>query len=61
MYWSEENQKVQNQKLEEVIKKIEEKTALQQSSLAIFDLDGTLFDNRTRTLFILRRSPNSLT
>ncbi|MEQ8171561.1 MAG: hypothetical protein ABRQ38_21915 [Candidatus Eremiobacterota bacterium] len=54
MYWSEENQKLQNQKLEEVIKRIEEKTALQQSTLAIFDLDGTLFDNRTRTLFILR-------
>lgn len=25
-----------------------------RSTLAIFDLDGTLFDNRTRTMFILR-------
>ncbi|MHB0995818.1 MAG: HAD family hydrolase [Elusimicrobiales bacterium] len=30
------------------------RTAQRRSTLAIFDLDGTLFDNRTRTMFILR-------
>lgn len=40
--------------LEAVIRRIQERTARQASSLAIFDLDGTLFDNRTRTIFILR-------
>lgn len=29
-------------------------TSRRRSTLAIFDLDGTLFDNRTRTMFILR-------
>ncbi len=52
--WTEEDQKLQNQKLEEIIEKIKSKTREQVSTLAIFDLDGTLFDNRTRTMFILR-------
>jgi hypothetical protein len=37
-----------------VIDLVEERTAQRRSTLAIFDLDGTLFDNRTRTMFILR-------
>lgn len=37
-----------------VIELIRQRTAVQRSTLAIFDLDGTLFDNRTRTIFILR-------
>lgn len=40
--------------LESVISRIRERTVGQKSTLAIFDLDGTLFDNRTRTIFILR-------
>lgn len=40
--------------LERVISRIRERTVGQKSTLAIFDLDGTLFDNRTRTIFILR-------
>ena len=41
-------------RLETVIAGIEERTARNRSTLAIFDLDGTIFDNRTRTIFILR-------
>ncbi|MDO8803899.1 MAG: HAD hydrolase-like protein [Elusimicrobiota bacterium] len=40
--------------LERVISRVRERTVGQKSTLAIFDLDGTLFDNRTRTIFILR-------
>ena len=40
--------------LEEVIAKVKERTTRGKSTLAIFDLDGTIFDNRTRTIFILR-------
>ncbi|MDA8243971.1 MAG: hypothetical protein M0025_07620 [Elusimicrobia bacterium] len=40
--------------LREVVALVEERTALRRSTIAIFDLDGTLFDNRTRTMFILR-------
>lgn len=40
--------------LEGVISRISKCTARGRSTLAIFDLDGTLFDNRTRTVFILR-------
>jgi beta-phosphoglucomutase-like phosphatase (HAD superfamily) len=40
--------------LTRVIRFIEKRTAEKKSTLAIFDLDGTLFDNRTRTIFILR-------
>jgi hypothetical protein len=52
--WTQEDQKMQNEKLEEVVSIIKNKTKEQVSTLAIFDLDGTLFDNRTRTIFILR-------
>jgi len=41
-------------RLEIVIAAVEERTARNKSTLAIFDLDGTIFDNRTRTIFILR-------
>lgn len=37
-----------------VISLVEDRTAQRRSTIAIFDLDGTLFDNRTRTMFILR-------
>lgn len=40
--------------LDKVITCIEKATKEGRSTLAIFDLDGTLFDNRTRTIFILR-------
>ena len=40
--------------LESVVRTIKERTAAGRSTLAIFDLDGTIFDNRTRTIFILR-------
>ncbi len=40
--------------LAKVIDLVEMRTAQRRSTLAIFDLDGTLFDNRTRTMFILR-------
>jgi hypothetical protein len=40
--------------LEAVIGGVKLRTAEGRSTLAIFDLDGTLFDNRTRTIFILR-------
>ena len=40
--------------LEKAVRKVEQRTAAGRSTLAIFDLDGTLFDNRTRTIFILR-------
>ena len=40
--------------LAEVVDLVKTRTAQRRSTLAIFDLDGTLFDNRTRTMFILR-------
>src|SRR3990167_5231883 len=40
--------------LEQVADVVAGRTAQRRSTLAIFDLDGTLFDNRTRTMFILR-------
>ncbi|OIO05235.1 MAG: haloacid dehalogenase-like hydrolase [Elusimicrobia bacterium CG_4_10_14_0_2_um_filter_56_8] len=40
--------------LPSVITRIKQRTGAGRSTLAIFDLDGTLFDNRTRTIFILR-------
>ena len=40
--------------LEAAVSRIKARTAAGRSTLAIFDLDGTLFDNRTRTIFILR-------
>lgn len=52
--WTDQDQKIQNEKLEEVVERVRKKTEQQVSTLAIFDLDGTLFDNRPRTIFILR-------
>jgi hypothetical protein len=52
--WTAAEQKKQTAALESVLKTIKARTARQTSTLAIFDLDGTLFDNRTRTIFILR-------
>lgn len=49
-----EEQSGQSLALEEVLRRVRERTRMQASTLAIFDLDGTLFDNRTRTIFILR-------
>lgn len=40
--------------LRSVLERVRAATSERRSTLAIFDLDGTLFDNRTRTLFILR-------
>ncbi len=52
--WSAKEQRDQAERLEDVIRAVKERTARRISTLAIFDLDGTLFDNRTRTIFILR-------
>jgi len=43
-----------NHPLFKVIEKVRNYTKENISSSVIFDLDGTLFDNRTRTAFILR-------
>ncbi len=48
------NTESQTQQLAKVTALIKKRTAENRSTLAIFDLDGTLFDNRTRTIFILR-------
>ena len=52
--WTAQDQARQNGMLQDVIDRIKAKTEQQLSTLAIFDLDGTLFDNRPRTVFILR-------
>jgi len=52
--WTAEDQSRQNEQLQLVLDRIRSKTQNQVSSLAIFDLDGTLFDNRARTVYILR-------
>ncbi len=52
--WTKKDSINQTRQLDDVIRTIEKRTAEQVSTLAIFDLDGTLFDNRTRTIFILR-------
>ncbi|MCX5793864.1 MAG: HAD family hydrolase [Elusimicrobia bacterium] len=52
--WSAADQKRQDQRLDAVVDLVKRKTAKNISTLAIFDLDGTLFDNRSRTIFILR-------
>ncbi len=41
-------------RLAEVVSLVAKRTGQRRSTIAIFDLDGTLFDNRTRTMFILR-------
>ncbi len=52
--WTDKDAKRQSESLEKVITRVVRRTAEGRSTLAIFDLDGTLFDNRTRTIFILR-------
>jgi len=52
--WSAADQKSQDERLAALVELIKSKTAKGISTLAIFDLDGTLFDNRPRTIFILR-------
>lgn len=52
--WTPALQRKQTELLNHAIGNIEHLTKKQLSSLVIFDLDGTLFDNRTRTIFILR-------
>ncbi len=52
--WTSKDQEKQNMLLEDVVSRIKENTDKQISTVAIFDLDGTLFDNRPRTVFILR-------
>ncbi|MDQ7821271.1 MAG: HAD hydrolase-like protein [Candidatus Eremiobacteraeota bacterium] len=52
--WTAQDQKNQNDRLNEVVERIRAKTESNVSTLAIFDLDGTLLDNRPRTIFILR-------
>jgi len=52
--WTADDTRLQNEKLQDVISVIEERTKKNVSTLVIFDLDGTLFDNRSRTIFILR-------
>ena len=51
--WNSVYQQRQNQELQGLIDKIEKNTQEDISSVVIFDLDGTLFDNRPRTLHIL--------
>ncbi len=53
--WTQDDQQRQNAYLQRILERIQAKTARQASSLAIFDLDGTLFDNRPRTAYILRQ------
>jgi hypothetical protein len=52
--WTPNDAARQEKELACVIGRIKARTAKGRSTLAIFDLDGTLFDNRTRTIFILR-------
>lgn len=51
--WTAAHQKNQNEVLRGVIERTRINTENDISSIVIFDLDGTLFDNRPRTLFIL--------
>ena len=51
--WTSTHQAAQNKNLSALIEKIKDNTSREVSSVVIFDLDGTLFDNRPRTLFIL--------
>lgn len=51
MSWSRAQQE---EALHKVVERVKVLTAQGQSSSVIFDLDGTLYDNRPRTAFILR-------
>lgn len=53
--WSKEDQKRQNSHLQRILDRIHTKTKRQASSVVIFDLDGTLFDNRPRTVYIFKQ------
>ena len=54
-HWTKEDQERQNIHLKRVLDRIHMKTKRQASSVVIFDLDGTLFDNRPRTTYIFRQ------
>ncbi len=51
--WTSFHQEEQNRGLSSLVDRIKADTERELSSLVIFDLDGTLFDNRPRTNFIL--------
>lgn len=53
--WTQKDQDRQNLHLQRVLDRIQVKTKRQASSVVIFDLDGTLFDNRPRTMYIMRQ------
>lgn len=53
--WTQDDQCRQNSYLQRILDRVQAKTSRQSSSLVIFDLDGTLFDNRPRTAYILRQ------
>lgn len=58
--WTKEDQDRQNMFLNRILERIHIKTKRQASSVVIFDLDGTLFDNRPRTVYILRQIADQL-
>ena len=53
--WTKEDQDNQNLHLQRILDRVRVKTKRQASSVVIFDLDGTLFDNRPRTMYIMRQ------
>ena len=53
--WTKEDQANQNLHLNRILDRIRTKTKRQASSVVIFDLDGTLYDNRPRTMYIMRQ------
>ena len=53
--WTKKDQDRQNLHLQRILDRIHVKTKRQASSVVIFDLDGTLFDNRPRTMYIMRQ------
>ena len=53
--WTKEDQANQNLHLQRILDRIRTKTKRQASSVVIFDLDGTLYDNRPRTMYIMRQ------
>lgn len=53
--WTQEDQARQNLHLQRILDRVHVKTKRQASSVVIFDLDGTLYDNRPRTIYILRQ------
>ena len=53
--WTKKDQDNQNLHLQRILDRVRAKTKRQASSVVIFDLDGTLYDNRPRTMYILRQ------